>query len=156
MSEQSTEIEQILRQAIGFERDAHDFYIKAMAMVKLDHVKQTLSDLAKEEIKHQQNLQVLLSGNTEVIIGLRSPGQIRDLKLAEYLVAPPLAEDATFQDVLIVAMKREQSSNEFYGTMARIATDESAIRLFEYLAQEELMHKSKVEALYDEVIYRDF
>jgi rubrerythrin len=156
MSQQSTDIEQILRQAIGFEQDAYDFYTKAVAMVKLDHVRQTLSDLAKEEIKHKQNLQDLLSGNVEAILSVRKPQQIRDLKLAEYLVAPPLGEDATFQDVLIVAMKREQSSNEFYSTMARLAQDESAAQLFDYLAQEELAHKGKVEALYDEVVYRDF
>ena len=53
-------------------------------------------------------------------------------------------------------MKREQSSNEFYSTMARLAQDESAAQLFDYLAQEELVHKGKVEALYDEVVYRDF
>jgi rubrerythrin len=156
MSEHSTDIEQILRQAIGFERDAHDFYIEAATMAKLEHVKETLNDLAREEVKHQQNLEDLLAGNSEAIIGTRKSEQTRDLKLAEYLVAPPLGEDATFQDVLIVAMKREQSSNEFYSTMSRIAADQSAVRLFDYLAQEELIHKGKVEALYDEVIYRDF
>lgn len=156
MSEHSTDIAHILRQAIGFEQDAYDFYTKAVTMVKLDHVKQTLSDLAKEEVKHKQNLQDLLSGNTEAIISVRKRDQIRDLKLAEYLVAPPLGEDATFQDVLIVAMKREQSSNEFYSTMARIVDDQSAAKLFDYLAQEELVHKNKVEALYDQVVYRDF
>ncbi len=39
--------------------------------------------------------------------------------------------------------------------MALIAGDEDARGLFEFLAQEELVHKNKVETLYDEVIYQD-
>lgn len=155
MSETGTPIERILHQAIRFEEDAHSFYTSAIDMVERSHIKDTLRDLAGEEIKHKNRLQELLAGNTEAIIGARKQRQITDLKLAEYLVAQPLDKDATFQDVLIVAMHREKSSHEFYTTMAGISEGGAAKSLFQFLAGEELMHKNKVETLYDEVMYQE-
>jgi rubrerythrin len=156
MSEGNTVIGGILRQAIQFEQEAYDFYIGAIDMVKQPHVRTALKDLAAEEVKHKVQLQDLLAGDSESLIAVRKRGQIEDLKLAEYLVAPALGENASFQDVLIVAMQREKSSHEFYSTMAELTEEESARGLFEFLAQEELMHKNKVETLYDEVVYQDF
>lgn len=155
MSQKGTALEQILDQAIRFEEDAFQFYTKATAMVKRSHIKGTLQDLAKQEVKHKQKLQALREGNTEAIIAVPRQGKIVDLKLAEYLVSRPLDENATFQDVLIVAMQREKSSHDFYSTMAGIAEGAEAKSLFQFLAEEELGHKNKIESLYDEVLYKD-
>ena len=155
MSETKQEIEQILRRAIEFEEQARDFYTGAVAMVKQPHVQGVLRDLAGEEVKHKERLEELLAGNTEVLVSVRKRGEIQDLKLAEYLVAPDLADNASFQDVLVVAMHREKSSHEFYSTMATIAAQPQTRELFQFLAQEELAHKNKVETLYDEVVYQD-
>ncbi len=40
--------------------------------------------------------------------------------------------------------------------MAEIADEQAPKSLFEFLAQQEMMHKNKVETLYDEVVYREF
>ena len=155
MADKDTTIEQILEQAIRFEEDAYNFYSGAMDMVERAHIRVALGDLAKEEAKHKEQLQALLAGDTARIIAVRNRGQIQDLKLAEYLVPRPLEPKASLQDVLIVAMHREKSSHEFYSTMAEIAEEESSRTLFGFLAQEELVHKNKVESLYDEVVYQD-
>jgi rubrerythrin len=155
MSKDDTAIEQILRQAIRFEEDAHDFYTGAVEMVERPHIRQVLMDMADEEVKHKERLQALLDGDTAQIVSVRKRGQIQDLKLAEYLVPRELDTEASLQDVLIVAMHREKSSHEFYSTMAGIAEDGGARSLFEFLAQEELVHKNKVETLYDEVVYQE-
>ena len=52
-------------------------------------------------------------------------------------------------------MHREKSSYDFYSAMTSLSDDESARSLFDFLAQEELMHKNKVESLYDEVVYKE-
>ena len=82
------------------------------------------------------------------------PGN-EDLTLAESLVPRQLAAGAGLPAVLIVAMHREKSSHEFYTTMASISEDDAAKSLFGFLAQEELVHKNKIETLYDEVVYQD-
>jgi rubrerythrin len=155
MTAKDSALDQILRQAIRFEEDAYNFYTGAVEMVERPHIRQALLDMAAEEVKHKNRLQVLLEGDTTKIMSVRKQGQIQDLKLAEYLVPRPLEAGASLQDVLIVAMHREKSSNEFYSTMAEVADDGSAKSLFEFLAQEELLHKNKVETLYDEVVYQD-
>jgi rubrerythrin len=155
MADKGTTIEQILGQAIRFEEDAYNFYLGAIDMVERAHIRAALEDLAQEEVKHKEQLQSLLAGDTTRIISVRNRGQIEDLKLAEYLVPRPLDPKASLQDVLIVAMHREKSSYDFYSTMAGIAEEEASRTLFGFLAQEELVHKNKVESLYDEVVYQD-
>lgn len=155
MSKQDTAIEQILQQAIRFEENAYEFYTAAIEMVERPHIREVLVELANQEVTHKERLQALLDGDTERIISVRKRGQIEDLKLAEYLVPGQLDASASLQDVLIVAMQREKSSHEFYTTMASIADDDAAKSLFDFLAQEELVHKNKIETLYDEVVYQE-
>jgi hypothetical protein len=115
-----------------------------------------LSELAGEEVKHKEKLEGLLAGDTEQIVAAKQRQKIQDLKLADYLVAPPLDEGATIQDVLMTAMQREKNSHEFYNLMAGMSASGSARDIFQFLAQEELGHKNKVEVLYDDIIYKEF
>lgn len=155
MSNQDTAIEQILRQAIRFEESAYAFYTSAVEMVERPHIREVLLDMANQEVKHKERLQALLDGDTERIIAVRKRGQIQDLKLAEYLVPRELDAGAGLQDVLIVAMHREKSSHEFYTALASISSDNAAQSLFDFLAQEELAHKNRIETLYDEIVYQE-
>ena len=141
MSKQDTAIEQILQQAIRFEENAYEFYTAAIEMVERPHIREVLVELANQEVTHKERLQALLDGDMERIISVRKRGQ--------------LDASASLQDVLIVAMQREKSSHEFYTTMASIADDDAAKSLFDFLAQEELVHKNKIETLYDEVVYQE-
>jgi rubrerythrin len=156
MPQEPMTVEGIIQQAIRFEEDAYDFYTGTSEMVKLPHVKDMLKDLASDEVKHKEKLEELLVGDTERIVAAKQRQQIQDLKLADYLVAPPLDEDATIQDVLMIAMQREKNSHEFYNLMAGIAASEAAKELFQFLAQEELGHKNRIEILYDDIIYQEF
>jgi rubrerythrin len=148
--------EGIIRRAIRFEEDAYNFYTGASEMVKLPHVKDMLNELAGEEVKHKEKLQGLLAGDIEQIIAAKQSQKIEDLKLADYLVAAPLDEDATIQDVLMTAMQREKNSHDFYNLMAGLAASEAVNEMFQFLAREELGHKNKVEVLYDDIIYKEF
>ncbi|MCR4407647.1 MAG: ferritin family protein [Anaerolineae bacterium] len=156
MPEKEITIEEIVRQAIKAEEEARSFYEAASKMVSASHVQDTLKELAGEEVKHKQKLEALLQGDVERMISRPKPHQIQDLKLAEYLKPQTLDENASFQDVLIVAMQREKASYDFYTLMASIAASEEPKKLFEFLAQEELGHKNKVETLYDEIVYKEF
>jgi len=156
MPEEHMTVEGIIRRAIRFEEDTYNFYTGASEMVKLPHVQDMLNELAGEEVKHKERLEELLAGDTEQIVAAKQSQKIEDLKLADYLVAPPLDEDATLQDVLLTAMQREKNSHDFYDLMAGMAASEAAKELFQFLAQEELGHKNKVEVLYDDIVYKEF
>jgi rubrerythrin len=156
MPEEHITVEGIIQRAIRFEENAYDFYTRVSKLVKLSHVKDMLNELAGEEVKHKQKLEDLLAGDIERIVAAGQSQKIQDLKLADYLVAPPLDEDATIQDVLMIAMQREKNAHDFYNLMAGMAASEAAKDLFQFLAQQELGHKNKVEILYDDIIYKEF
>jgi rubrerythrin len=156
MPEKDMSLEEVVRQAIKAEEEARSFYEAASKMVTASHIQDTLTELAGEEVKHKEKLEKLLKGDIGKTIAAQRPRKIQDLKLVDYLMAQPLDEDATFQDVLIAAMQREKASYDFYTLMSGIAASEEPRRLFEFLAQEEMGHKNKLEVLYDEVIYKEF
>jgi rubrerythrin len=156
MLEEYMTVEGIMRRAIRVEEDAYNFYTGASKIVKLPHVQDMLNELADEEVKHKEKLEELLEGNTKKIVVAGQGHKIEDLKLADYLVPPPLDEDSTFQEVLIIAMQREKNAYDFYNLMAGMAASKAVRETFEFLAQEELGHKNKVEVLYDDIVYQEF
>ena len=156
MPEKERSVEEIVRQAIKAEEEARDFYQAASKMVTASHVQETLNELADEEAKHKEKLEKLLKGDIGKIVAAQQSRKIHDMKLADYLKPQTLDKDASFQDVLIVAMQREKASYDFYTLMAGIAASDETKKLFEFLAHEEMGHKNKIEALYDEVVYKEF
>jgi rubrerythrin len=156
MLEADMPVTEILERAIAFEEEAHEFYTGASQMVDLPHVRDLLDGLAGEEIKHKHRLEELMAGDLRRVVAAGQERQIVDLKIADYLASRPLDKTASFQDVLIVAMQREKSAHDFYSRMAEVAGEQDIQQLFQFLAQEELVHKNKVETIYDEVVYQEF
>jgi rubrerythrin len=148
-------IDDILRTAIQREIDAHQLYASAAEMADQPHAAALLRELAAQETGHRHRLEALLAGNVFQALSQAQQRKVIDLKISDYLVEVPLAPDSDLQDVLIVAAKRENASHELYASLAQVAEEAETVRLFEYLAGEELAHKNRVETLYEEIIYRD-
>jgi len=150
-------IEEILKEAIQGEVESYELYTNAATMVKADHIKDTLGQLAQEELGHKAMLENMLANPASLRRGvkrLRSE-PIQDYKVGDHLVVKPLTPDSTFQDVLIFASRKEQQSHELYRDLAE--ENEGEIReLFEAMARDELRHKDLVERWYEEVVYQDF
>lgn len=149
-------IEDILQRAIKFEEDSYNLYTSASRMVESEHTRAWLDELAGYELEHKAKLQGLLAGELEWELEKSKAEKIADLQIGDYLVAAPLDERSTFQDVLLVAIKREQAAHDFYASMSDLVTESQVKSLFELLAQEELKHKRKVESYYEEMVYQDF
>jgi len=150
-------IEEILTEAIQGEVESYELYTNAVTMVKAEHIKDTLRQLAQEELGHKAMLENMLAHPASLRRGvkrLRSE-PIQDYKVGDHLVVKPLTPDSTFQDVLIFASRKEQQSHELYRDLAE--ENEGEIRdLFEAMARDELRHKDLVERWYEEVVYQDF
>ncbi|MGW8322126.1 MAG: ferritin family protein, partial [Thermodesulfobacteriota bacterium] len=79
-----------------------------------------------------------------------------DLKIADYLVDVELTPEATYQDIVLFAAKREKAAFDLYTDLARIyVTIPDIKKIFDVLAQEEAYHKLKLEREYDEVVYKE-
>ena len=146
----------VLKRAIQAEEDSYNLYMAAATAARSPHSRDLLRDLAQDEAGHKKRIEEMLAGDPAAIVEAGRESQIVDLKIGDFLVAQPLSPDADFQDILIVASKREAASHDFYAAMAGLACNIEQRKLFQYLAEEELGHKNRVEAIYEQTVYKHF
>ena len=144
-------IEEILEFAIKNEQQAADFYDNLAANSTDTVMKNTFLQYAKEEKGHKARLEKIKSGGN---YSLKS-GSVTDLKIGDYLVASKVSDDMSYQDALILAMKREKAAYKLYMKLSEMAADLELEIIFRDLAIEEAKHKLKFETEYDEVVLRD-
>ena len=155
MSTLSNPLQSVIRTAIQREIDANTLYSNAAKLATTPHGRDLLLDMAAQELGHRNRLEAMLKGDVFKVLSRKQQKQVVDLKITDYLVEEPLSADSDLQTILIVAGKREKGSFELYSAMARVAGDPDIVKLFEFLANEEMTHKRRVEAMYDELVYQD-
>ena len=145
------ELMELLDTAIYKEIASQAFYIAGQSKTEDPGARTLLKELAEEELKHAELLKDLKAkGLTKQSWHLEI---VPNLMISEYLTSPDTVEGAGLQEVLILAMKREQQSVEFYSKMMGVMRDKAAKHLCERLVQEELRHKLKLEMYYDDLFY---
>ncbi len=101
-------------------------------------------------------------GHIKILENFRSQG-IEEIKvpivdnmtLADYLVESKPTANMTYQDILIIAMKKEEKANLFYTRLANESTESENKKIFQSLAAEEAKHKFQFETIYDEEILKE-
>ena len=143
--------EEILAFAIQSEEDAANGYRMASEMVRRSNVKEMLLKMAKQEEGHKIKLQGITIEKLERTEVRRVP----DLKIADYADNIEITRDTDYQDLLTVAMKREEKAHNLYTTLASNTDEPELKKLFQVLAQEEAKHKLSLEQEYDEHVLTD-
>jgi rubrerythrin len=144
-------IEDILEFAIKNEQQAADFY-NNLAKNSTDSVmKETFLQYAREEKGHKARLEKIKAGGAYTL----KSGEVMDLKIGDYLVASKVSDKMSYQDALILAMKREKAAYKLYMKLSEKAPSLEFEILFRDLAIEEAKHKLKFETEYDDVILRE-
>ncbi len=144
-----TSIDDVLEFAIQAEEGAYRFYLDLAERTKNSALRWELQGFAQEELGHKQQLEKLRQGEASLQVNAQGVG---DLKLADYLVDVEPGPDLSYQDALILAMKREKAAFRLYSQMAATAHDSGCRDLFLALAQEEAKHKLRFEIEYDDVV----
>ncbi|MFO7652338.1 MAG: ferritin family protein [Candidatus Krumholzibacteriia bacterium] len=144
-------VDDILDFAIEREREAAAFYTDAAARTGQDWARKIFEQFAREERGHEAKLQAVKEG--ERVLPAR--GKIADMKMADYLADVDVGEAMNYQQILIVAMKREKAAFRLYTDLAERVDDPETRQLFRGLAMEEAKHKLRFEIEYDELILRD-
>jgi len=145
-------IEEILDFAIEQEQVAIDFYSGLAKTTNRKDLKQIFLDFVKEEMGHKIKLQKI---KNEGVFGGEVNQEVLDLKISDYLVNVKASADMSYQDALIVAMKREKAAFKLYNSLAAMAPNEELSKIFKNLAFEEANHKLQFETEYDEHILKD-
>ena len=144
-------VDDILDFAIEREEEAAKFYQETAEQASSDWMKKIFLQYAKEELGHRAKLQNVKKGKK----ALSASGKIGDMKMADYLVAVEATGDMSYQQILVLAMKREKAAFKLYSDLAERVDDVPVRDLFQGLAEEEAKHKLRFELEYDEVILRD-
>jgi rubrerythrin len=141
----SSSMDEILKFAIDKEREAIVFYEDLAQKVENPVVKDAILGMADQERKHEK---LLMNITPEKIQLARQPSQ-PDLKLSDFLVESPVTKDMDYQELLIIAMKREEKSYALYSELELRAGDDATRKVFTLLKGEELKHKARLEKEYE-------
>ena len=149
--EEFKSINDVLEFAIQSEQEAVEFYSSLASNATNNEMKTVFEQFAKEEMGHKAKLlKIKDEGTFEV-----KTGHIVDLKIADYLVDVEATPNMSYEDALIVAMKKEKSAFRLYSNLAAQAPNDSMRDIFLSLAQEESKHKLRFEIEYDDFVLRE-
>ena len=137
--------------AIEGEVAAVKFYQDLQKIVKFSAQKEMLKELENMEKGHIKILENVRKKGFENI----TVKKVTNLNISEYIVDVKPKENMTYQDILILAMKREEQSERLYSDLAGNFEGTELETLFLKLASEESRHKLQFETLYDEYVLKE-
>lgn len=137
--------------ALAREEDAVAFYTDLQEHARFQEQKGMLGELADMERGHIALLQKIKT-DQKVRPLTHKP---EDLHISEYLVVPPKSEDLSYQDILILAMKREEASRNLYRALGDLYSGSELEQVFRRLEAEEGDHKLRFEKLYEAQVMQD-
>jgi rubrerythrin len=140
-------IDEVLNFAIDKEKEAVAFYNDLSKKESIASLKETFKELAQEEARHVK----LLTGirMNQSVINSYEIKQVADLKISDYLVEKEYVEGMLMEDILTLAMKREEMAVKLYRDLAQKSAHQESVKLFNLLVQEESQHKLMFEKMYD-------
>jgi rubrerythrin len=147
-----TPFEEIINFAIEKEIEAAAFYENLASKVKNPVMKDAVLSMADEERKHER---ILSNLTPKQLSGFTEP-PLEDFKISDYMVQPPVTDDITYPDLLVLAMKREERAHAMYVELEQRAADGATRKVFSLLKTEELKHKRKLESEYEENVLEGY
>jgi len=143
-------VNDIIGFAIEKEIEAAAFYTEASKEESMSGAKEMFGEFALEERKHQALLETLKKkGFAEGITNYKFEW-ITDIKRSNFVVEMEYKKGMVYNEILMLAMKREEKALALYNQMLDRAETEDSKNLFKVLCQEEAKHKLKLETLYDD------
>lgn len=137
-------VDEILDFAITREAEAIQLYSDLARKVEKPELRSALEGFIREELEHKEKLE------TEKAEGVvLKDEEVGNLGIAEYVEGGEARPDMSYKDLLILAMKKEDTSVKLYNDLAKISQDEKLRDMFLLLAQEEAEHKLRFELEYD-------
>lgn len=132
--------------AINREKEAVAFYQDLQAMAKFASQKELMGEFENMEKGHVTLLEGVKNNQEPARLSKAVPA---DIHLDEYLVSSAPTAEMTYQDILIIAIKKEKKAADLY-TRLNADTEDPALKdVFGRLIVEEENHKHYFEKLYD-------
>jgi rubrerythrin len=143
-------LEALIQFAIEKEKEAADFYEENSETESMSGKKQMLKEFAAEERKHQKMLEDYLATGVAENLDDYQFKWITDIKRSDYVDAVAYTPGMAYNELLMLAMKREEAALKLYNELLDTADNDGAKTLFKMLCQEEAKHKLALETMYDD------
>jgi rubrerythrin len=151
-------LKRLLESAVRIEEQSYALYTTALKKATPPSAKSLLRELAQAEIGHKEKLLAIMHDKAD-ISQLASPtGHVEDLKIVDFVEKTTLSENANYPTLLLFAAKREKDTYEHYRSLATGPFAHyypTAGQLFSRLAEEELIHKNRLEREYDQNVLKE-
>jgi len=144
-------LDEILRFAIRKEADAATLY-KMAAERANPGVKKTFEELALEEEGHKKKLEGFDLKKLDQVEVKETQG----LGISEMIEDVSFSPDMSYADLLRMAIKNEEKSQNMYHSTAQLVKEPSLKKMLLILAQEESIHKERLEKIYDKDVLTEF
>jgi rubrerythrin len=131
--------------AIDQEKKARDFYLQCKKRAKNPGVRTFFREMAGEEAVHLKLLREIQVTEADAL----ASSEPMDYHLSDFMVDVTFSPEMTYQEALVMAMKKEEKAHAFYNDWKGRCSSEGMNKLFMFLAAEELNHKKKIESIYD-------
>ena len=143
-------LQEVIDFAIEKEIEAAGFYEEVSQQEGMSGAKEMLLEFAEQEKKHQKLLEELKTKGIVEGISDYKFKWIPDIKRSDYVVALEYKKGMTYNELLMLAMKREEKALALYNQLLRQADGKNAKDVFKMLCQEEARHKLILETKYDD------
>ncbi|MCJ8502801.1 ferritin-like domain-containing protein [Desulfatitalea alkaliphila] len=143
-------LDDIIDFAIEKEKEAADFYTGISGQERFSGKKQMLLEFAEQERKHQRLLEDLKAGQVGAQLDDYKFKWITDIKRSDYVEDVTYHPGMGYNELLMLAMKREENALRLYNEMLANAETDAQKKVFKMLCQEEAKHKLSLETMYDD------
>ena len=145
------DLDAIIDFAIEKEREAAEFYEKISNDEEdFSGSKKMFKEFAAEEQKHEKILQNFKIKGISKSLEAYKLKWITDIKRSDYMVDLSYEKDMPYNEILLLAMKREEKALKLYNDFLEQADTDDSKKLFKVLCQEEAKHKLALETMYDD------
>jgi len=137
----------ILDFAIAKEVEAQNIYLSYADRTEKRGLRKLLLSMADQEKEHEKRLNELKEGGSPDLVF--SETVKTDIRISDYTVDVEFSRDMSYQDFLLLVIKREEKSYQLYKWLLRKADNEEIQLIFRQLSVEEKKHKAWAQDRYD-------
>ncbi len=145
------EFNKIIDFAILREQEAVDFYVELQNHAKFKDQAQMMKDFENME-----------RGHIIVLKNLKEKGKVfvdeskaTSMKISNYVIADYDKDDLTYENIILIGIKREERAYKLYKDLANNFDDEDVKKAFNHLASQEIGHRNLFSDLYDKHVLKD-
>jgi len=141
-----------LKEAAQKEQLTYEFYEKLLSMVAELSSKEIIKELMETKSRFKKEIEDSIMCGCLDKLGKDSSCKLRDLGIGSTGHSEVVTPSLNVQELLLIAIRHEDSSMKFYESMAEKFTGTDAGEAFQRLAYDVACHKKDIQYVYDDVV----